>query len=77
MSYPDSALLRRPHSPGCTGALYRLDSLITTDRVGRIGNGGLVAHEYRCNRRWDGCAAWVLVSEMQVRRMALAVEVRP
>jgi hypothetical protein len=75
--YPD-AFLKHAHKAGCDGALYRSDvEPIFTDRKGRVGNGGIVTYDYRCNQRWTGCYARVLVTERAVRTIAVSVEVRP
>ena len=74
--YPDT-FTKRPHRPGCTGGLYRLSRPIYVDRIGRPGNGPIVAHDYLCNRYWDGCLARVLVTERAVRALATAAEERP
>ena len=76
LSYPDT-FTKRPHRPGCTGALYRTVSRIYVDRIGRSGNGPICAHDYRCLRDWDGCLARVLVTERAVRALATAAEERP
>lgn len=70
---PEDTYVKRPHRKGCDGALYR-DGTLHIDRLGRLDNGGWVAHRYLCNR-YD-CGALVLVTETAVRRMAVAVEVR-
>lgn len=69
---PSDALAVRPHKKGCDGDLFRLPETVTVDRLGRRRNGGWVAHEYVCNRRWDGCKARVLLLERAVRRLAVA-----
>lgn len=73
---PD-AFLKYPHAPGCNGDLFNTYEVIHTDTLGRVGNGSWVTHEYRCNRRWAGCGARVLVTERACRLLAVAVEVRP
>lgn len=73
--YPP-AFLRRAHMRGCDGDLHRLPDLLCVDRTGRVGNGGIICHEYVCNRRWAGCKARVLVTERAVRLLAVAVERR-
>lgn len=69
--------VKAPHRRGCDGDLYRRDGTVFVDRTGRLGNGGIVAHEYRCHKAWDKCRARVLVTERAVRQLAVAVEVRP
>lgn len=68
------AFLKRPHKPGCKGDLYRRANVVHIDRAGRIENGGWVAHDYVCNRSYDGCPARVLVTEVAVRSIAVSVE---
>lgn len=77
MGEPAATVFRKaPHARGCDGALTRRAETVHVDRIGRVGNGGLVAHDYRCNHSWDGCRARVLVLERAVRLLAVAVEVR-
>lgn len=66
--------LKKPHKKGCDGGLYRLRETVSVDRTGRLGNGGIVAHSYVCNRQWDGCPAHVLVTESEVGALARMVE---
>lgn len=68
--------LKAPHMRGCDGQLSREPKTVHTDVVGRLGNGGTVCHEYLCNMRWAGCKARVLVTEREVRAIAVAAEVR-
>jgi hypothetical protein len=70
--YPD-VWVKRPHTPGCDGNLFRTiyPPTVCVDRLGRIGNGGIVAHVYTCNVSWRGCPARVLVSERAVRNIAV------
>lgn len=64
--------VKHPHAPGCDGALYRRPETVHIDRTGRLGNGGIIAHDYRCNLAIFGCEAQVLVTEQAVRRIAVA-----
>lgn len=64
--------VKATHESGCDGSLYRLNHPILTDRIGRIGNGGRINHDYRCNRHWAGCPARVLVPESQLHDIATA-----
>lgn len=73
--YP-SAFSKHPHAKGCTGSLINASELVFVDRTGRVDNGGIVTHAYRCNRQWQGCKARVLVTERAARVLAVAVEVR-
>ena len=75
--YPPNVIFKKAHEKGCEGELYRLPNTVTVDRAGRIGNGGWVAHDYRCNRSWSGCPARVLVTERFVRSWAAGSERRP
>lgn len=63
--------IKFPHARECSGDLYRLPNTVFVDRIGRIGNGGIVAHDYVCNRSWAGCGARVLVTERAVRALAV------
>lgn len=60
------------HRDGCTGRMYRVRGTVCIDRIGRVGNGGIVAHDYRCNGAWTRCPARVLVTETALRSMAVA-----
>jgi hypothetical protein len=64
------AFLKHQHKAGCEGGLYRLDQIVHIDEIGRLDNGGIVAHDYRCNMRWEGCGARVLVTEAAVHAIA-------
>lgn len=73
--------LKAPHKRGCDGDLYNTTlhgrkQLVHVDKAGRIGNGGIIAHDYRCNKAYDGCKARVLVLERAVRLLAVAAERR-
>ena len=75
--YPD-VWPKRHHATDCDGSLYRQRVTVTVDVLGRKGNGGIVAHEYRCNREWAGCPARVLVAERALRLIAAdAIDERP
>lgn len=65
---------KMPHKPDCGGRLYRRVRIVWVDRLGRIGNGNIVAHDYRCTT-WH-CPARVLVAESAVRALATAAEER-
>lgn len=67
--YPELWVKKR-HMKGCDGNLYRRDHVVFVDRTGRRGNGGIVAHEYVCNRHWAKCPARVLVAERTLRLIA-------
>ena len=67
--YPD-LWVKKPHARDCDGGLYRQPETINVDRLGRKGNGGIVAHAYRCNCHWSGCPARVFVAERTLRRLA-------
>lgn len=75
--YPD-AFLKSPHKKGCDGQLVRryssLSKVVCVDRLGRIGNGGIVTHDYHCNAASEGCPARVLVTERAIRHIAIAAE---
>lgn len=58
------------HRPDCTAPLVRRPERVTVDRLGRIGNGGIIAHDYRCGDFYFGCPARVLVLERAVRQIA-------
>lgn len=77
---PD-AFFKYPHMKGCEGDLVRRvaygDNHVCVDRLGRVGNGGIVTQDYRCNMAFAGCGARVLVTERAIRRIAVAAEVRP
>lgn len=67
---PDLPLgfVKEPHRPGCDGQMYRdrwstKDAMVFTDRIGRIGNGGNVTLDYRCNQKYLGCNARFLLTE--------------
>lgn len=78
MSDPElMAVSKTPHQRGCDGQLYRLNAVAHVDRTGRLDNGGIVVHDYRCDMGWHGCNARVLVTERAVRMLAVAVEERP
>ena len=62
--------VKRRHAAGCDGAMFRDPGIVHVDRIGRIGNGGIVAHLYRCNRCWAGCPATVLVAEFLMQGKA-------
>lgn len=62
--------VKRPHVTGCTGAVVNRHKRVHVDRIGRAGNGGIVAHDYRCNMSWNGCNARVLVAERTLRSIA-------
>lgn len=68
-TYPD-VWPKGYHRSDCHGALLRQREAITVDVLGRKGNGGIVAHEYRCNREWAGCTARVIVAERALRLIA-------
>jgi len=74
--YP-AAFSKHAHRRGCEGALYDTHAKAYTDRLGRVGNGGLITHDFRCNHRWEGCCARVLVTARAFRLLAVGVEVRP
>lgn len=69
-----AAFLKHPHKRGCIGSLYRKSGVVYIDRLGRLDNGGIIAHDFRCNMHWDGCGARVLVTERAVRQLAMDVE---
>ncbi len=71
-----ATFVKAPHMRGCDGQLFHLPETVCTDRMGRVGNGGVVAHDYRCNTRWSGCKARVLVTETALRELAVAAEIR-
>lgn len=68
--YLPNAWAKEAHEDGCDGRLHRSHGTVYVDRIGRIGNGGIVAHVYRCNRYWDGCPARVLVPETTMHTIA-------
>ncbi len=68
--HPDT-FLKHAHKKGCDGQLVRHRGTLCVDRLGRPGNGGIVVHDYRCNRRWEGCKGQVFVTEKAVRRLAI------
>lgn len=76
--YPDT-WVKHPHHDRCDGGLYRLKATTCVDVLGRRGNGGIVVHQYRCDRHWKGCPAEVLVAEQAVRLLAVGAlaEVQP
>ncbi len=67
---------KQAHKVGCEGALYRLKDTVHIDTLGRLNNGGIVAHQYRCNEHWDACPALVYVTERAVHTLAVAAEQR-
>lgn len=68
--YPDTFVKRR-HAKGCSGSVINRYETIHVDRIGRIGNGGIVTHLYTCNMVfWNACPARVLVTERAVRSIA-------
>lgn len=62
--------VKRPHREGCEGVVTNRHQRVNVDRTGRVGNGGIVAHEYRCNWSWNGCQARVLIAERTIRTIA-------
>lgn len=79
----DDAYVKQPHRKDCDGQLYNttifdgIKAVAHVDKAGRLGNGGIVCHDYRCNMAWDGCPARVLVTERAVGAIARSVERRP
>ena len=76
MSEYPLTFVKHAHRKGCESSLYRTRNLAHVDRLGRIDNGGIVTHDYRCNMAWDGCGARVLVTEAAVGQIAAAALIK-
>lgn len=81
----EGVFLKKPHMRDCDGELINktihcggpTPKWVHTDKTGRVGNGGMIGYEYRCNMEWAGCEARVIVWEKALRQLAVAAEVRP